>query len=130
MAWRSPTTCSVAAVVAIATWSAGWPTSAHAQNPAVTINVDATANRRPINPTSTAWRTRRRRSSNDLNCPLNRNGGNNTTRYNWQQNADNRGNDWYFQSIADASATAGRAAATRSSPTARAAEPSRCSPSR
>jgi hypothetical protein len=38
---------------------------------------------------------------------LNRNGGNNTTRYNWQVNADNRGNDWYYQSIADASATAG-----------------------
>jgi hypothetical protein len=44
---------------------------------------------------------------NDLNSPLNRNGGNNTTRYNWQLNADNRGNDWYYQSIADGSSTAG-----------------------
>ena len=44
---------------------------------------------------------------NDLNCPLNRNGGNNTTRYNWQLNADNRGSDWYFESIGDTSATAG-----------------------
>ncbi len=44
---------------------------------------------------------------NDLNSPLNRNGGNNTTRYNWQLNADNRGNDWYYQSIAESSATAG-----------------------
>ena len=43
----------------------------------------------------------------DLNSPLNRNGGNNTTRYNWQLNADNRGSDWYFESIADSSATAG-----------------------
>jgi hypothetical protein len=43
----------------------------------------------------------------DLNSPLNRSGGNNTTRYNWQANADNRGNDWYFQSIGDGSATAG-----------------------
>jgi hypothetical protein len=33
---------------------------------------------------------------NDLNSPLNRNGGNNTTRYNWQLNTDNRGNDWYY----------------------------------
>ncbi len=44
---------------------------------------------------------------NDLNSPLNRNGGNNTTRYNWQLNADNRGNDWYYESIAESSATAG-----------------------
>jgi hypothetical protein len=43
----------------------------------------------------------------DLNAPLNRNGGNNTTRYNWQLNADNRGNDWYYESIADTSATPG-----------------------
>jgi hypothetical protein len=38
---------------------------------------------------------------------LNRNGGNNTSRYNWQVNADNRGNDWYFESIGDSSAVAG-----------------------
>jgi hypothetical protein len=44
---------------------------------------------------------------NDLNTPLNRNGGNNTTRYNWQLNADNRGNDWYYESIGESSATAG-----------------------
>src|SRR6185436_3971806 len=31
----------------------------------------------------------------------------NTSRYNWELNADNRGSDWYFQSIADDSATAG-----------------------
>ena len=44
---------------------------------------------------------------NDLNSPLNRNGGNNTTRYNWQLNADNRANDWYFESIPEPSAVAG-----------------------
>jgi hypothetical protein len=38
---------------------------------------------------------------------LNRNGGNNTTRYNWQSNADNRANDWYYESIAYTSAVAG-----------------------
>ena len=42
-----------------------------------------------------------------LNCPLNRYGGNNTTRYNWQLNADNRGQDWYFESIGESSAVAG-----------------------
>ncbi len=44
----------------------------------------------------------------ELNAPLHRYGGNNTTRYNWQLNADNRGADWYFQSIAETSATAGQ----------------------
>src|SRR5262249_31368166 len=37
----------------------------------------------------------------------NRYGGNNTTRYNWQINADNRGQDWYFESIGDTSSVAG-----------------------
>ena len=37
-------------------------------------------------------------------------GGNNTSRYNWKLNADNRANDWYFESIADASATPASAA--------------------
>src|SRR5205814_7221184 len=43
----------------------------------------------------------------DLHAPLNRYGGNNTSRYNWQVNGDNRGADWYFESIAEASATPG-----------------------
>ena len=86
---------------------AGWPTSAHAQNPPVTINVDVNANRRPINPDIYGVAHATTAQLNDLNSPLNRNGGNNTTRYNWQANADNRGNDWYFQSIGDGSATAG-----------------------
>ena len=30
----------------------------------------------------------------DLNAPLKRYGGNNTSRYNWRLNADNRGNDF------------------------------------
>ena len=42
-----------------------------------------------------------------MNAPLNREGGNSTTRYNWQLNADNRANDWYFQSIAYPSNQAG-----------------------
>jgi PKD repeat protein len=43
----------------------------------------------------------------DLNVPLNRYGGNNTSRYNWQINGDNRGQDWYFESLGDSSAVAG-----------------------
>ena len=78
-----------------------------AQNPAVNINVDANANRRAINPNIYGVAHASTSQLNDLNAPLNRNGGNNTTRYNWQLNADNRANDWYFESIGDTSSVAG-----------------------
>ena len=74
---------------------------------AITIAVDVSANRHPINPNIYGVAHATTAELNDLNSPLNRNGGNNTTRYNWQLNADNRGNDWYYESIADGSATAG-----------------------
>lgn len=81
--------------------------STHAQNSAITINVDAAANRRPINANVYGVAHATTAQLNDLNTPLNRNGGNNTTRYNWQVNADNRGSDWYFESIAENSAVPG-----------------------
>lgn len=85
--------------------------AAHAQNSAVTVNVDVNANRRSISPlvygTNYAGA-----NAGDLNCPINRMGGNNMTRYNWQQNADNRGSDWFFQSIGDSSSVAGERADT------------------
>src|SRR5215831_5676574 len=80
---------------------------AFAQNPATTISVNATANRRAINPNVYGVAYGTATTLPDLNCPLNRYGGNNTTRYNWQLNADNRGQDWYFESIPDASSLAG-----------------------
>lgn len=81
--------------------------SAFAQSTAVTITVDANANRKPINPLIYGTNYGTALTLPDLNAPLNRLGGNNTSRYNWQLNADNRGQDWYFQSIGEASATAG-----------------------
>ena len=80
----------------------------HAQNAAVTITVDAAANRRPINPAIYGVAYATTAQLQDLNAPLHRYGGNNTSRYNWQQNADNRGADWYFESIAESSATPGQ----------------------
>jgi hypothetical protein len=81
--------------------------STSAQPSLVTISVDVAANRRPIDVRVYGVAHASTADLNDLNAPLNRNGGNNTTRYNWQQNADNRGSDWYFQSIADGSSTPG-----------------------
>ena len=79
----------------------------HAQNPAVTIAIDVAANRHPIDPNIYGVAHASTSQLAELNTPLNRNGGNNTTRYNWQLNADNRGSDWYFESIADSSTVAG-----------------------
>jgi hypothetical protein len=78
-----------------------------AQNPAATINVDVTANRKPINPQIYGIAHAEAAMLNDLNVPLNRSGGNSTTRYNWQLNADNRAFDWYFQSLPYSSSVAG-----------------------
>ena len=80
----------------------------HAQNPGVTVTVDVSANRRAINPAIYGVAYATTAQLQDLNAPLHRYGGNNTSRYNWQLNADNRGADWYFQSIAESSATPGQ----------------------
>jgi Glycoside hydrolase family 44 len=77
------------------------------QNPAITIAVDAGANRRAISPNIYGMAWADPTALADLNCPVNRMGGNSTSRYNWQINADNRGADWFFESIGDASAAAG-----------------------
>lgn len=67
------------------------------------IVVDAAANRHPINPEVYGVNLATPAQLQELNAPLNRNGGNNTSRYNWQQNADNRAFDWYFESIPESS---------------------------
>ncbi|HEY2844423.1 MAG TPA: glycoside hydrolase family 44 protein, partial [Bryobacteraceae bacterium] len=78
-----------------------------AQNPAANLTVDVNANRRAINPNVYGLAFASTTQLQDLNVPLNRYGGNNTSRYNWQINGDNRGQDWYFESIGDTSSVAG-----------------------
>jgi PKD repeat protein len=80
---------------------------AWAQNPSVTVNIDINLNRRPINPMVYGVAYGNATTLNDLNCVVNRYGGNNTSRYNYQVNGDNRGQDWYFESIPEASSSAG-----------------------
>ena len=72
---------------------------APAANPAVTVNIDNNANRHAISPLIYGVASADTATLQDLNVPLNRYGGNNTSRYNWQQNADNRARDWYYESI-------------------------------
>jgi hypothetical protein len=79
-------------------------------NPPVAIAVNALANRHPISPMiyGVAFATSNQLS--DLNFTMNRSGGNNETRYNWQLNAHNLDFDWYFESYPDSSATPGATA--------------------
>ena len=78
-----------------------------AQNPATYVAVDATGDRRSISPNIYGFSFAATADLEALNAPLNRNGGNAATSYNWQLNSDNRGSDWYFESIADSNATPG-----------------------
>jgi hypothetical protein len=74
-------------------------------NVAVSIAVDAQADRTPISPTiyGTAFASSNQLA--DLNFTMNRMGGNEETTDNWQINAHGKGADWYFESIADGSDT-------------------------
>ncbi len=78
-----------------------------AQNAAVTVAVDANAGKHPIPATIYGVAFASPTQLGDLNAPLNRYGGNASSSYNWQQNASNRGFDWYFESIPESSATQG-----------------------
>jgi PKD repeat protein len=86
--------------------------TAAAQNPTAVITVDTNAGRHAIDPRVYGVASATATQLSDLNVPLNRYGGNNSSRYNWQLNADNRAQDWYFESIGDASAVAGERADT------------------
>lgn len=80
---------------------------AHAQNPPVTVTIDAAAGRRAIDPRIYGVNYADAATLADLNSPLNRAGGNSSTRYNWQLNADNRAFDYFFESIGNTSAVPG-----------------------
>jgi hypothetical protein len=73
----------------------------------VNLFVDAAADRHPIDPRVYGMAFASQAQVADLNTPLNRSGGNTESRYNWQLNAHNHASDWYFESLADTSATPG-----------------------
>jgi Glycoside hydrolase family 44 len=76
-----------------------------AQNPATSVNVDANANRHAINPNIYGIAYGDSHDMTTLNAPLNRWGGNATSRYNWQIDAHSAGADWYFETYSDGSGT-------------------------
>jgi hypothetical protein len=95
--------CVLLSVISLRLWVG------EAQGPSVTITIDAAVNRHAINPNIYGVAFASTAQLTDLNCPLNRSGGNATSQYNWQCNCDNRGSDWYFESLDDGSLTAGKA---------------------
>jgi hypothetical protein len=76
----------------------------------VAITVDAQLNRHSISPQIYGVAFASSNQLSDLNLTMNRSGGNNETRYNWQINAHNLDADWYFESYPDSSATPGATA--------------------
>ena len=74
---------------------------------ATTIQVDVAADRHAIDPRVYGVTFAEPAQLAALNVPVNRWGGNSTTRHNWKPNGDNRGSDWYFESI-PAAGDAGR----------------------
>ena len=73
------------------------------------IQVDAAAGRHAIDPRVYGVAYATAAQLGVLNVPVNRWGGNTSSRHNWQTNGDNRGSDWYFESIPGTSTTQGAA---------------------
>jgi hypothetical protein len=74
---------------------------------AVDVQIDVAANRHSIDAHIYGVAFADTASMADLHSPLNRWGGNATSSYNWQANAENRASDWYFESIGASSSTPG-----------------------
>ena len=68
-----------------------------AAGPALTVNAGGA--RYPINPLIYGMNFASEALASELRLPVNRWGGNATTRYNWQNDTSNRANDWYFENI-------------------------------
>ena len=75
-----------------------------------TITINASLDRHAINPLIYGVAFASTVQLTALNAPSNRWGGNTTSRYNWKQNADNKGSDWYFESL-DSGEGSGQSAA-------------------
>jgi len=72
-----------------------------------TISVDAAMSLHAIDPNIYGVNFGSTASLSDLGDPVNRSGGTPTSTYNWQVNASNRGNDFFYESLSDGSATPG-----------------------
>jgi len=79
------------------------PTPTPVAGPA--LHVDAATVQRLINPDIYGMNFADAALATELQLPINRWGGNGTTRYNWQLDTANHASDWYFENIPKAVAT-------------------------
>jgi hypothetical protein len=70
-------------------------------SPTRAVAVDFGADRRPIDPEIYGVNFGSDAQHADLRYPVRRNGGNSTTRYNWQQDVHNTAFDYFWQNIVD-----------------------------
>ena len=63
------------------------------------LSVDASADRRAISPYIYGMNWAEETLAAELRLPVRRWGGNATTRYNWQNDTNNRAFDWFFENI-------------------------------
>lgn len=80
-------------------------TSSNGTNATVAVQIDAMANRHAISPQIYGVAFATSNQLEDLNFSMNRMGGNNETRDNWEINAHNLDADWYFESYPDSGNT-------------------------
>jgi CSLREA domain-containing protein len=69
--------------------------------------VNAAAGQKPISPYIYGINFANAALAAELHFPVNRYGGNATTRYNWQNDTSNRASDWYFENIPNDNANPG-----------------------
>ncbi len=95
-----------AAAILIALSVIGAGHAAAANNPAVTVAIDVSASRHAINPMIYGVAFGTSADLKTLNAPLNRQGGNTMSTYNWKLNADNHDDDYFFESLPEDGGTA------------------------
>jgi glycosyl hydrolase family 44 len=69
------------------------------------LSIDAGANQHAISPLIYGMNFADAALAQDLRLPVDRWGGNSTTRYNWQIDVHNTGSDYYFENIPDGDST-------------------------
>jgi hypothetical protein len=101
VSWSNPTANTQAAfyVDDVALANAVLPPPAVTSGPALTVN--AAAGRHPISPYIYGLNFPDESLAADLNLPVQRWGGNSTTRYNYLNDTANTASDWYFENIAN-----------------------------
>jgi hypothetical protein len=95
--------CLLLTIVILALAAAPDHSASAATGPA--LSVDAGADQHAISPLIYGMNFADEALAQELRLPLNRWGGNSTTRYNWQIDVHNTGSDYYFENIPDGNST-------------------------